>query len=224
MKTQRSFLEAEALAHARAMQESMQLENKMRDTYSQFRRSAYDLNSGVDDSAFRLKPPRSSTGPNGVLGHHIKSFSRDITVLENGLIVEHVDIRKEEKEDERRRRLEQRERSRARKTSKGSAADVMSLYSVHSLTPHTDSGIGPMQSSRYSAISSNRPISTLTAPDRQPSMGQVYSQASFSDAHSRGSVSPRRSRFFGFKNLSAAWRSQESFAQSGVSGSMMDMQ
>jgi len=223
VRAQRTLLEAEALAHARAMQESMQLENKMRDTYSQLRRSAYDLNSGVDDSSFRLKPPRSSTGPNGVLGHHIKSSSRDITVLENGLIIEHVDIRKEEKEEERRRRQEQRDRSRARKTSRGSAADVMSIYSVHSLTPHTDSGLGPMQSSRYSAVSS-RPISSLTAPtDRQPSLGQVYSQASFSDAHSRGSVSPRRSRFFGFKNLSAAWRSQDSLAQSGISGSMMDM-
>ena len=225
MKTQRSLLEAEALAHARAMQESIQLENKLRDTYSNFRRSAYDINSGVDESAFRLKPPRSSTGPNGVLGHHVKSSSRDITVLENGLIVEHVDIRKEEKEEERRRKQEKRDRSRARKTSRGSAADVMSLYSVHSLAPHTDSGLGPMQSSRHSAISSVRPISSLTAPaERQPSLGQVYSQASFSDAHSRGSISPRRSRFFGFKNLSAVWRSQDSLAHSGISGSMMDMQ
>ncbi|KAG0704517.1 hypothetical protein DFH29DRAFT_997606 [Suillus ampliporus] len=219
VKAQRSLLEAEALAHARAMQESMQLEHKMRDTYSQFRRSAYDLNGGVDDSAFRLKPPHSS-GPNGALGHHIRSPSRDITVLENGLIVEHVDIRKEEKEEERRRRNERR----ARKSSRGSAVDVMSIYSVHSLAPHTDSGLGPMQSSRYSAISSSRPISSLTAPtDRQPSLGQVYSQASFSDAHSRGSASPRRSRFFGFKNLSAAWRSQDSLAPSGMSGSMIDM-
>ncbi|KAG1752934.1 hypothetical protein EDB19DRAFT_1903317 [Suillus lakei] len=219
VKAQRSLLEAEALAHARAMQESMQLEHKMRDTYSQFRRSAYDLNGGVDDTAFRLKPP----GQNGALGHHIRSPSRDITVLENGLIVEHVDIRKEEKEEERRRRNEKRDR-RARKSSKGSAVDVTSLYSVHSLGPHTDSGLGPMQSSRYSAISSIRPISSLTAPtDRQPSMGQVYSQASFSDAHSRGSASPRRSRFFGFKNLSAAWRSQDSLAPSGMSGSMIDM-
>jgi hypothetical protein len=103
--------------------------------------------------------------------------------------------------------------------------DVTSLYSVHSLGPHTDNGLGPMQSSRYSAISSIRPISSLTAPtDRQPSLGQVYSQASFSDAHSRGSASPRRSRFFGFKNLSAAWRSQDSLAPSGMSGSMIDMQ
>ncbi|KAG2074647.1 hypothetical protein BDR04DRAFT_1126696 [Suillus decipiens] len=223
VKAQRSLLEAEALAHARAMQESMQLEHKMRDTYSQFRRSVYDLNGGADDTAFRLKPPHGSIGQNGALGHHIRSPSRDFTVLENGLIVEHVDIRKEEKEEERRRRNERRDR-RARKSSKSSAVDVTSLYSVHSLGPHTDSGLGPVHSSRYSAISSIRPISSLTTPtDRQPSLGQVYSQASFSDAHSRGSASPRRSRFFGFKNLSAAWRSQDSLAPSGMSGSMIDM-
>jgi hypothetical protein len=223
VKAQRSLLEAEALAHARAMQESMQLEHKMRDTYSQFRRSAYDLNGGVEDAAFRLKPPHVSIGQNGV-GHHIRSPSRDLTVLENGLIVEHVDIRKEEKEEERRRRNEKRDR-RGRKSSRSSAVDVTSLYSVHSLGPHTDSGLGPMQSSRYSAISSIRPVSSLATPaDRQQSLGQVYSQASFSDAHSRGSASPRRSRFFGFKNLSTTWRSQDSLAHSGMSGSMIDMQ
>ncbi|KAG1751533.1 uncharacterized protein EDB91DRAFT_1234870 [Suillus paluster] len=182
VRTQRSLLEAEALAHARAMQESMQLEHKMRDTYSQFRRSAYDLNGGADDAAFRLKPPHSSYCP-----------SRDITVLENGLIVEHVDIRKEEKEEERRRRNERQ----------GLQWTFMSIYSVHSLAPHTDSGLGPMQSSRYSAISSIRPISSLTAPtDRQPSLGQ-------------DPASPRRSRFFGFKNLISP--------ASGMSGSMIDM-
>ncbi|KAG8213802.1 hypothetical protein J3R82DRAFT_10514 [Butyriboletus roseoflavus] len=69
-----------------------------------------------------------------------------------------------------------------------------------------------------------RPASSLTVPiEVQPSLGQVYSQASFSDAHSPGSVSPRRSRFFGFKNPSSAWRSQDSLAPSGMSGSMIDM-
>ncbi|KAF9244880.1 hypothetical protein BU15DRAFT_41648 [Melanogaster broomeanus] len=223
VKSQRSLLEAEALAHARAMQESMQLENSVRDTYSQLRRSAYDLGV-VDDNAFKLKPPRAASTANGTGAHHIRSSSRDITLLDNGLIVEHVDVRREVREEkERRRRQEKRERSRPRKYSRASAVDVTSLYSSHSLAPHTDSGLGPMQTSLYSAIST-RPTSSLTVPiDRQPSLGQVYSQASFSDAHSPGSVSPRRSRFFGFKNLSSAWRSQDSLAPSGMSGSMIDM-
>ncbi|KAH0827738.1 Mnd1 family-domain-containing protein [Lanmaoa asiatica] len=224
VKAQRSLLEAEALAHARAMQESILLENSVRDTYTQLRRSVYDL-SVVDDNAFKLKPPRATSTPNGIGAHHIRSTSRDITLLDNGLIVEHVDVRREEKEEkERRRRQERRERSRPRKSSRGSVVDVMSLYSSHSLAPHTDSGLGPTQSSRYSAVSM-RPASSLTVPiEVQPSLGQVYSQASFSDAHSPGSVSPRRSRFFGFKNLSSAWRSQDSLAPSGMSGSMIDMQ
>lgn len=202
----------------------MQLENSVRDTYSQLRRSAYDL-SVVDDNAFKLKPPRVTSTPNGVGAQHIRSASRDITLLDNGLIVEHVDVRREEREEkERRRRQEKCERSRPRKSSRGSVVDVTSLYSAHSLAPHTDGGFGPVQSSRYSAISM-RPASSLTVPiEVQPSLGQVYSQASFSDAHSPGSASPRRSRFFGFKNLSSAWRSQDSLAPSGVSGSMIDMQ
>ena len=208
------------MAHARAMQESMQLENSVRDTYCQLRRSAYDL-SVVDDNAFKLKPPRATSTPNGGGAQHIRSSSRDITLLDNGLIVEHVDVRREAREvKERRRKQERRERSRTRKSS----LDVTSLYSSHSLAPLTDSGLGLMQSSRYSAVSM-RAASSLTVPiEAQPSLGQVYSQASFSDAHSPGSVSPRRSRFFGFKNLSSAWRSQDSLAASGMSGSMVDMQ
>ncbi|KAF8552523.1 hypothetical protein OG21DRAFT_1415993 [Imleria badia] len=223
VKTQKSLLEAEALAHARAMHESIQLENSVRDTYSQLRRSTYDL-SMVDEHAFKLKPLRTTSTPNGVGVHHIRSSSRDITLLDNGLIVEHVDVRREEKEEKgRRRRQEKRERSRPRKSSRGSMVDVTSLYSAHSLAPLTDSGLGPMQSSRYSAVSM-RPASSLTVPiEGQLSLGQVYSQASFSDTHSPGSVSPRRSRFFAFKNLSSAWRSQDSLAPSGMSGSMIDM-
>ncbi|KIJ18873.1 hypothetical protein PAXINDRAFT_166819 [Paxillus involutus ATCC 200175] len=223
VKAQRSLLEAEALAHARAMLESKQLENSVRDTYSQLRRSTYDL-AVVDDNAFKLRAPRTISTPITGGAHHIRGSSRDITLLDNGLIVEHVDVRREEREErERRRKQEKRSRSRPRKCSRGSAVDVTSLYSSHSLAPHTDSGLGLMQSSRYSAIST-RPTSSLTVPiDRQPSLGQVYSQASFSDAHSPGSASPRRSRFFGFKNPSSAWRSQDSLAPSGVSGSMIDM-
>lgn len=224
VKAQRSLLEAEALAHAQAMQESKQLENSMKDTIAHIRRSVYELDSG-DDSAFKLKPPRSTAISNGSVAHHIRSSSRDITLLQNGLIVEHVDVRREEKEErERRRRQEKHERSRPRKTSRSSAIDVTSLYSSHSMVPLTDNGFSMLQSPRLSGVST-RPTSSLTAPiDRQSSIGQVYSQASLSDAHSPASISPRRSRFFSFRNMSGAWRSQDSLAASGMSGSMIDMQ
>ncbi|KAI6169303.1 hypothetical protein EDD17DRAFT_1772192 [Pisolithus thermaeus] len=223
VKAQRSLLEAEALAHARAMQESKQLENTVKDTYAQLRRSVLEVD-GVDDSSFKLKPPRPTSVLNGSGTHHIRGSSRDITLLRNGLIVEHVDVRREEKDErERRRRREKQERSRPRKSSRTSAIDVTSLYSSNSIIPHTDNGFGAMPSPRISGVGA-RPASSLTVPvDRQASLGQAYSQASFSDAHSPGSASPRRSRFFGFKNLSGAWRSQDSLAVSGMSGSMIDM-
>lgn len=138
------------------------------------------------------------------------------------MIVEHVDVRKEEREARERRKKEER---RARKSSRGSMMDVTSIISAQSLGPPlTDSGVGLKPYSRYSQASSARPTSVLTAPHERPDLPRAYSQASFSDVHSLGSASPRRTRFFGIKNLSAGWRSQDSLAPSGMSGSMVDMQ
>lgn len=220
IKVQRTLLEAEALARARAMQEAKQLDNRMRDTYSQLRRSAYDAGTSpvVDDSAgVRIKPPTSPTSPNLA---HARSQSREITLLQNGMIVEHVDVRREEREARERKRREER---RARKSSRSSGIDVTSIISAQSV-PLQDSGLGLKPYSRYSQGSSGRPISVLTAPLDRPDLPRTQSQASFSDVHSMGSASPRRTRFFGFKNLSEGWRSRDSLTPSGMSGSMVDMQ
>ncbi|KAJ6586923.1 hypothetical protein DFH09DRAFT_977224 [Mycena vulgaris] len=220
IKSQRTLLEAEALARARAMQEAKQLDNRMRDTYSQLRRSAYDTGNSAapadDSGGVRIKSPRSPTSPN----QPGRSHSREVTLLENGMIVEHVDVRKEEKEARERRR---REEKRARKSSRSSVIDVNSIISAQSFNPNLDSGVGLKPYSRYSQTSSARPTSVLTAPLDRSELPRAYSQASFSDIHSLGSASPRRTRFFGIKNLSAGWRSQDSLAPSGISGSMMDM-
>ncbi|TFK53637.1 hypothetical protein OE88DRAFT_1265896 [Heliocybe sulcata] len=222
VKNQRMLLEAETLARAQALQESRLLENKARDTYSQLRRSAYELGSSAvpddDTGGIRIKTPRSASLPSaGILNSH----SREVTLLENGMIVEHVDVRKEEKE---RKKEEKRERSRARKSSRGSVIDVNSIYSVQSPLPHTDGGFhsGPRPGPRNTQTAPGRPMSVLTT-DR-PAIPRAYSQASFSDVQSIGSASPnRRSRFFGLGNLSPGWRSQNSLAASGMSGSMVDM-
>ena len=170
-----------------------------------------------DLGGVRIKPPHSPTSPTN--NHtHTRSRSREITLLENGMIVEHVDVRKEEREARERRR---REEKRARKTSRSSVMDA-SIISAHSNGALTESGLKPF--SRYSQTSSARPTSVLTAPLDRPDLPSAYSQASFSDVHSLGSSSPRRTRFFGMKNLSAGWRSQDSLAPSGISGSMIDMQ
>lgn len=232
MKAQRLLLEAETLAHARAMQESQQLETKMRDTYTQLRRSAYEVGIPAavadDGGGLRIKTPRSASMPSGA--PLLSTHSREVTLLENGMIMEHVNVKKEEKEERDRRRKEgKRERSRARKSSRGSAADVNSIYSTLTPIQPTDSGftLGLKPGSRYSQ-SSLRPTSVLSAyGDRSPPLPKAYSSAaSFSDLHSITSASSpnRRTRFFGLKNLSGGWRSRDSLAMSGISGSMMDMQ
>jgi hypothetical protein len=211
------LLEAEAFAHARAMQESRQFGNQMRDAYSQLRRSAYEMGitaTPIDDTgAMRIKS-----------NSHSRSQSRDVTLLENGLIVEHVDVKREEREErERKRKEERREKSRARKSSRGSAVDVTSLYSVQSVAPMTESG--QRSSTRYSQTNTGRPISVLTSPsmDRASSVRQPYSAATYSDAQSLRSPS-LRTNLFAFRNLSQSWRSQDSLAVSGMTGSMIDMQ
>lgn len=218
------------------MQESKELENKMRDTYSQMRRSAYEtVPSHSNPGAITLDETgriRSATMP----GSHqrARSHSRDVTLLENGLIVEHVNVKKEEKEErERRKREERKEQSRVRKSSRGSGQDISSIYgSLHpSQFPPGTSGGTPteLRASRHSQ-SSLRPTSILSSSmgEKSPILPRVYSTTSFSDLHSiPGSASPnRKTRFFGnLRTLSpAGWRSRDSLAVSGISGSMMDMQ
>ncbi|KAF8658247.1 hypothetical protein AX16_002023 [Volvariella volvacea WC 439] len=219
IKDQRKLLEAEALAHARAMQEARQLDNRMRDAYSQLRRSAYDTGNTaapIDDTGgVRIRPPKSP-----ILPMHARSQSREVTLLENGMIVEHVDVRREEREARERRR---REEKRARKSSRSSGIDVTSIMSGQtgqSLALQTDNGLGLRPQSRYSQASAGRPASAFTAPP-EGDIPPLSSGASFT---SLASASPRRSRFFGgFRSMSSGWRSQDSFAPSGISGSMVNM-
>ncbi|THH07989.1 hypothetical protein EW145_g3017 [Phellinidium pouzarii] len=266
IKTQTALLEAEALARARALQESRLLESKLRDTYDNLRRSTYEFAPGGlsgDEGGVRPKPShtskRSVSGPtpislgpiivDGVTHIRHQSQSREVTLLENGMIVEHVDVRKEEKERRREEKRErERERSRARKSSRGSGrAEVMSMYSAHSPLPHqTDSGFYTAASNGSGMLRGERPMSLSQASTRalsaqipltgspgfgpaRPPNARVHSQISLVDSQSISSTSfsaNRRSRFFSFKNWSEAWKSRESFAPSAVislSGSMMDM-
>ena len=173
-------------------------------TFSQLRQSAYELGSSSqptdDTGALRIESLRvavvpSSSGP-------AQCHSREVTLLENGMVVEHVDLRKEKREEpERRRKEETRERSRARKSSRSSrsAVDVASVYSVPMVSPlpQVDSGFfSHPRDSRYSQSFSPSPSSVLTVGgDRPQTLLRAQSQASFSDMQSLGSASPRRSRF-----------------------------
>ncbi|KAF5348068.1 hypothetical protein D9758_010020 [Tetrapyrgos nigripes] len=79
---QRVLLEAESVARARAMQEARQLDDRMRDTFSQLWRSPYDMGSSAapTDSSrdVRIKPPASPASP--LIGGHERSQSRGITL------------------------------------------------------------------------------------------------------------------------------------------------
>jgi hypothetical protein len=227
VRSQRQLLEAEALAHAQALAESRRVESRLRDSYAQLRRSAHDvaINTGDDTvGSLRAKSPRSLSIP--IASPLPSPHARDVTVLENGLIVEHVDVKKEEREErERRRKEERRERSRARKSSRSSGADVNSVYSLpQSPVPQhqpSDSGyystLRPNQ--RNSQFSLSRPQSVLSNAEQRPGIPRAYSQYSLAES----TQSPRRSRFFG-KSLNSGWKSQDSLAFSGISGSMVDMQ
>lgn len=249
LKSQRELHEAEVLAQTQALAESRNVENRVRDQYAQLRRSAYDAVPA--EGGMRIRTPRSPSSP-GSRPATSPSPPREVTVLENGLIVEHVDVHREEREErERRRREQRREQSRARKSSRSSGADVNSVYSFASPvvpfpgstppTPMAPMMTGspttgahpPSDSGYYSTLRPNprnssfsllsRPQSVLsnTAEQQRPGLPRAYSQYSLAESVS----SPRRSRFFGkAAQSSSGWKSQDSLAFSGISGSMVDMQ
>jgi hypothetical protein len=197
------------------MLESRQLEDRVRDAYSQLRRSAYELGTtSPDDRGVRVKT--LSMLPSQTTGH-----SREVTVLENGMVVEHLDARKEEREERQQRRREEK-RSRGRKSSRGSAFDVASMLSTMSPLPHTDSSL-PLLPSRSST---SRPISVLTSPTVDTFARGMQSNPSIEALSmvSAGASPNRRTRFFGVRNLTPSFRSSDSLAPSGFSGSMVDMQ
>lgn len=217
------------------MQESRLLESKLKDTYDSLRRTNNDPSGGnaaVDENGVRLKPShgqkRSVSGPSplplgsivvdGAVPHtRHGSQGREVTLLENGMIVEQVDVRKEERERRREEKRErERERSRARKSSRGSGGDrngeVMSMYSAPSPLPDsgfytaTTNGSGPVltrdrERPMSLSQSSTRAMSVLTASQPltpppgsapgsvRPPNTRVHSQISLVDSQSISSAS-----------------------------------
>jgi hypothetical protein len=201
------------------MLESRQLEDRMRDAYSQLRRSAYELGAATsqDDRGIRIKTLRSSVSH---LPGQTNGQGREVTVLENGMVVEHVDVRKEERGGRQQRRREEK-RTRPRKSSRGSAFDVASMYSTTSPLPQTDSGLPLLPS----LSSTSRPMSVLTSPDTLVTRGMQSNTSVEALSMISAGASPRLTRFFGARNLSPSFRSSDSLAgASGLSGSMVDMQ
>ena len=207
------------------MQESRQLDNKMRDAYSELRRSAYDLGtsaSALDDGGVRIR------NPSGVRDDTRSAHKRDTTLLENGMIVERVDMRKEEARV-------RKEGRRARKASRDSLSmvenrerDAASLYSFHAgdgaaslrtIPLYDGTGSGGMATNRSVRSMYTTPSSSWQppVPNRPMSMAPgLVSQTSLDSA-----ASPRR-RFLGLRQLGQYFGS--SSTSFGQSGSMIDMQ
>lgn len=199
----------------------------MRDAYSELRRSAYDLGTSafaLDDGGVKIRSP---SGDDARPNH-----KRDTTLLENGMIVERVDMRKEEA------RLRKEER-RALKASRDSLADprdrerdATSLYSfqaaegpasLRAFAPFDSTMSVPMPTSRSVRSMYTIPSSSWQQPpplNRPMSMMPGSSSVPGSQTSIDSMGSPRR-RFFGFKHWSGYFSSETSLAQSG---SMMDMQ
>jgi hypothetical protein len=244
VKQQGQLLEAEAEVRAKARQDAQRMDAKVRDTYSQLvRRSVYDLGTtqlGSDDGmgGIRIQPPRSS----GVWDHGSPKedlkHKRDVTLLENGMIKERVDVKREEREEEKRRRKEEK---RARKASgtETSAFSSPSQYFASPASPplYDPSHVDPNHVTAVAVASLQHPpppppphqqlYPTMSSPSvgslspRPFSMVMSSTLGSRTVNHSQTSVDARSTRFLGFKNWTNAWGSGTSVAPSG---SMMDMQ
>jgi hypothetical protein len=235
VKQQGELLEAEAEARTKAREEAQRMDAKVRDTYTQLvRRSVYDLGTqfGSDDGlgGIRIQPPRSS----GVWDHSSAKedlrHRRDVTLLENGMVKERVDVKREEREEEKRRRKEDKMARKASGTehSIGSPSQHFASTPVppydpvyadlhhaaaappHHTSPQRQQHLSPSMSSPSLASVSPRPFSMVLSGSSSRAVNQ-----------SQISVDARSTRFFGTKNWANAWGSGTSVAPSA---SVMDMQ
>lgn len=173
----------------------------MRLTYSSLRRSAYELSSSfTSEEGVRIRQPSPipSTFPDGPESG--SSAKKETILLENGMIMEKLDLKKEEQA--RRKRAA---RSRQRADSRTSIREpIPSAASVRSLSSYT----------RPTSIATQNRTSQFL-----PSINSRRSQSSneASPSMDRGSKSPR---FFNFRH----WNDTASRSSAALSGSMIDMQ
>ena len=234
VKQQGELLHAEAEMRAKAREDAQRMEARVRDTYTQLvRRSVYDLGTtqlGSDDSmsGIRIQPPRSSgvwdhSSPKEDLKHR-----RDVTLLENGMIKERVDVKREEREEEKRKRKDER-RARKQSGTEASFLNSPSQYFTSPVTPSTYdpdpnyaatvTGASPRHLPPQQHPSMSSP--SLGSPNQRPFSMIMSGSMSRTVNQSQVSVDARSTRFFGMKNWTNAWGSGTSVAPSG---SVMDMQ
>jgi hypothetical protein len=184
----------------------------MRDAYYQLRRSTADVvhAPGMENNGVPLRASMADDG----------SDAREVTLLENGLIMERVDLRREEREERDRRRVEER---RTRKISRASVGTgVFSGFMSDASSLHSASH--PLQKVSYgsrSQISLTTPTSPTTR--RLSSVVNLPPRPPLTPGQSQASSDPPSTpRFLGFRHWRGAFGSEASLHH--TSGSMMDMQ
>ena len=196
------------------MRESRLRDSKMRDAYFELRRSTNDI-SRVDIpgeghvNGIKLRASTAFDGPDG----------REVTLLESGMILEHVDVRRQEREE---RDWRQREEHRTRKASRVSIGEASSMHS-------TSNPIMPVNFASRSQIS----LTTSATSPGAMSMRRMSTPMALSPSGggrpgitrgtSQNSVETKSTpRFFGFRHWRGAHGSEASLHHN--SGSMLDMQ
>lgn len=211
VRQQAELLAEEAEARRKAQKEAQQLDARMKDTYTQLRQSTYDIGSaglpGEDFSTgVRIQPPRSSMyGSSSISPKEDYKHKRDMTLLENGMIMERVDVKREEKE-------RRKEEKKARKLSQ--TTDISGITPNGYAPPMTPNSIGIEGSTSYD-FEPPYPASAQSLHQLRPKSAPL--NPPLNTYHSHASLDGRGSRFMG----RAAWNSGASVAPSG---SMMDMQ
>lgn len=208
VKQQAALLVEEAEARAKAQQDAQRFDARVRDNYPQTRHSTYEPSStGIasEDSASgaRIPPPRSSMYEALPAGQ--KDHKRDTIILDSGMIVERVNLKREEKE-----RL--REQKKARKASQ--ATDISTLSPGGYASPATPTPNG--MDSDFEPAYGNMSVTSLGGlrPKSAPLGVPIPKYASHASMDGKGH------RFMGSKHWQAPWNSGASVAPSG---SMMDM-
>ncbi|KAG8906161.1 hypothetical protein FRB99_007475 [Tulasnella sp. 403] len=236
LKSQSALLIAEAAARAQTQRESRLLDNRLRESYSQIRRSGYDVGSptqiatsGATLSGIHVRVAASPSIPSNI--GRASPPEKDVTLLENGLIVERVDLRKEERDEKVRMRRDERTDKQRRRLSSahndGSSVYNASIYSAPSPTFDNSSNafLGTNQTSPYHGVppqsavqlspGTARRMSTVSGVPLNPPRPHVARAPSQASVETTGTGVRR---FFGYKHWGGT--SQSSLA---ISGSMMDM-
>lgn len=258
VKAQAELLAAENDARETTLREARTQDTRIRDTFQHVRCSTgADTSTRISlggDSSQRGIKLRASTAyeevdPYGNLiygGHALggvypsssppkrqsRSRERDVTLLESGLIMERVDIQKEEKEERARQKAEEKEeRRRTRKISRVSASgfgsplsDASSMHSVSAPIQGVNYGGSRSQISLTAGGSVNGASGALaSSAKRMSSPLTLIPRPTFPRGTSQSSTESRGTpRFFNFKHWNGAFGSEVSLHHN--SGSMMDMQ